>query len=106
MAQMSKIQIPFDLVPLSQVPSRPPKIDPPADPHGSKWDDLLSALRRHPDKAARVEEPAKGLRADLKSTLKTRAGNLQMPVEVRDDNIKYVYVFFTERFGRYDSLTK
>jgi len=101
---MAKIQIPFELVPLSAVPVKPPKIDPPENPSGSKWDAALNALERNPDKAVRIREPSKKRRGDLKSTLKLRAVNLQVSVEVRDDGAEYVYAFLANRVGRYDSL--
>jgi hypothetical protein len=98
---MAKPSIPFKVVPLSAVPSKPPFKYPPAHPRGSQWDEALKALERHPDCAIQIEEPHIARRNKYKSTLTIMAHNRRMSIEVRDDGDSSIFAFLTDRDGRF-----
>jgi hypothetical protein len=92
--------IPFKLIPLEDVPSRPPITKPVTYRRGSQWDPLLDALLKNKRNAAKVHEPDALTRNRLKSTLQTIAKNRAMSVEILADR-EDIYAWLGSREGRY-----
>jgi hypothetical protein len=94
--------IPFELIPLGEVPGHSPATKQVSNKTGSQWDEVLRILEREQEKAAKIFEPDKSKRNRLKSTLQTIAKNRNLFVEVRDDGAA-IYAWMSEKAGRFAS---
>ncbi|HKN74226.1 MAG TPA: helix-turn-helix transcriptional regulator [Candidatus Acidoferrum sp.] len=92
----------FELIPLDQVPHHSPVTKPVAEPKGSQWDEVLTALDRERGKAAKIVEQSRSKRKRLKSTLRTIAKNRGFIVEVRDHG-SAMYAWISDQHGRFAS---
>jgi hypothetical protein len=91
----------FRLVDVSEVPSADPIVEPPTEPVGSRWDAALTALSSSPASGALHVEAQDGKDCKhLMSTLRTRANNLGIGVEVRRAGDGF-YVWRVNRMGRF-----
>jgi hypothetical protein len=98
-------RISFDLIPLADIPSKPPIVRLASDPIGSQWDEVLRKLNQERGrKGARIFASDKKERNRLKSTLQTIAKNRCQFVEVRDyDNTSFC-VWISEKAGRRSAI--
>jgi hypothetical protein len=100
---MSKPPIKFDRIDKTEIPRRLPVAKPPSERRGSQWDQALDFLVRYgKTDAVKIVARDKGKRARYESTLRVRAINREIPIEVRADDTA-VYAWLSDRFGRSDS---
>ena len=90
--------IPFELIPLNEVPCHDPVIKPPGHLKGSQWDRAIDALLQACGaKALKVTESDPRKRKSLKATLLTRAKNRKVPLQVLES---YVGIYACISTGR------
>ena len=100
---MAKPPIKFDPIDRAEVPTHLPVAKPPMERRGSQWDQVLDFLNRYGEThAVKIVTDDKTKRAHYESTLRVRAINRQIRIEVRADDTA-VYAWLSDRAGRCDS---
>jgi len=100
---MQKPQVEFSLIPIEEIPGRPPVTPIASDRKGSQWDDALNALKRYGGtRGIKVPAADREERQKLKSTLQTIGKTHAMPVEVLDDKKSAgFFAWLSDREGRF-----